>query len=57
MGSDYASDHPEEYPAHRVTLPAFRIDVTPVTVAAYRASQRGRLQGAPESQGVGVVGA
>ena len=37
MGSDYASDHPEEYPAHRVTLPAFRIDVTPVTVAAYRA--------------------
>ena len=56
MGSDDRKDEEHERPAHQVTLSAYCMDTTEVTVAAYKAcSDRGECKRAPkENEWVGI---
>lgn len=48
MGSDDRKDNDDERPAHQVTLSTYCMDITEVTVAAYKAcSDRGECKRAP----------
>ncbi len=57
MGSDDKKDEKEERPAHQVTLEAYCMDTTEVTVAAYKAcSDRGECKRAPaENEWEGIT--